>query len=366
VVTSQTQTNLTPWGGVAFGTLVIVVAAGVMAPFRSSIGQVAATAVFLLTVTIVASLSTRWAALWAFVISGAVLNVVFMTPYGSLKISHTEDVVGFVAYSVVCATSVLIIHAWKTSRDSTRSATTLAREASERAARGEERLTWLSHVSHDIRTPLSTIRAVVEDMRAGVEYEASTRDELLSVAVDEVDRLDRLVGNWLVLGSIDAHESRDNFVAIDLGEVVADAVRRLGPLMRSHTVESNIAPTIDPIDGDFVELRHLAMNLLTNAQRYTPPGSVIRVSVSSDANGVTLVVSDNGPGFEPDKIHALTKPFVAGAMSRSSGLGLSICTEVVRHHNGTIALSNDVAGGAVVTVAFPHRNISRTGGVPRS
>lgn len=362
VVTTRASTSLTPWGGVAFGTFVIGVAGLVMAPFRSSIGQVAATAVFLLTVTIVGLLSSRWAALWAFLFSGAILNVVFMKPFGSLKISHTEDVVGFVAYSLVCATSVIIIHAWKTGRDSARSATNLAREASERAARGEERLTWLSHVSHDIRTPLSTIRAVVEDMRAGVEYDPSTRDELLSVAVDEVDRLDRLVGNWLVLGSIDAHEERDNFVAIDMGEVVADAVRRLGPLMRSHSVESRIAPTIDPIDGDFVELRHLVMNLLTNAQRYTPAGSQVRVSVANDGDNVVLIVSDNGPGFEADKIHLLTRPFVAGAVSRSSGLGLSICTEVVRHHNGTIELENDPAGGAVVTITLPRRSVLRSGG----
>jgi len=366
VVTSREASNLTSWGGIAFGTLVIGAASALMAPFRGSIGQVAVTAVFLLTVTLVGLMSSRWASLWAFVLSGAILNTVFMRPYGSLKISHPEDVVGLVAYSVVSGTFVVITEAWKSSRNSTRSATNLAREASERAARGEERLTWLSHLSHDIRTPLSTIRAVVEDMRAGVEYEQSTRDELLSVAVDEVDRLDRLVGNWLVLGSIDAHETRDNFVAIDLGEVVADAVRRLGPLMRAHTVETHIAPAIDPIDGDFVELRHLVMNLLTNSQRYTPVGSTVRVAVGNAADMVSLVVSDNGPGFEPDKMHLLTEPFVAGAVSRSSGLGLSICTEVVRHHGGSIELSNDVAGGAVVTVTLPRRSTVRSGGGKRA
>jgi signal transduction histidine kinase len=232
-------------------------------------------------------------------------------------------------------------------------------EATDRAARGEERLEWLSHISHDVRTPLSTVRAVVEEMKSGTEYEQSMRDELLEVAVDEVDRLDRLVSNWLLLGKLDASPEPVEKVAVDIGEVVQDSVRRLAPLLRHHEVVLNISDDLAQIDGNYFELQHLVINLLTNSQAHSGENSRIYVDVGNVVDKVFLRIEDNGTGFPEVNVDQLLQPFVAGNFSSSTGLGLSICAQVVLRHSGTIELSNRPAGGASVQIEFPRRETGR-------
>ncbi len=294
-------------------------------------------------------------AAWFFVLSGFVLNWFFMQPHGTLKIRQAEDIAGFVSYFAASIASVAIVHAWRSGRRDTEKAMTEASEASHRAARGEERLQWLSHISHDVRTPLSTIRAVVEDMASGIEYEPTTREELLSVAVDEVDRLDRLISNWLLLGKLDVATVPPEMVAVDLGEVITDSVRRLAPLLRDNEVVVNVAPEIAQVDGNFQELQHLVINLLTNAQSHSGVGARIYIDATDHGENVVLQVEDNGTGFPNFDADLLLRPFVAGNLSSSTGLGLAICAQVVLRHNGNLELSNKPSGGAVVRIEFPRR-----------
>jgi two-component system sensor histidine kinase TctE len=199
------------------------------------------------------------------------------------------------------------------------------------------------------------VRAVVEEMRSGTEYEDATKDELLEVAVDEVDRLDRLVSNWLLLGKLDSYPVPAELVAVDLGEVVTDSVRRLAPLLRHHEVIAKIPNDLAQIDGNYQELQHLVINLLSNSQAHSGDGTRIYIQVGQSADRVFLRVEDDGSGFPEVDMDKLFQPFVAGNFSSSTGLGLSICAQVVLRHNGTIELSNRPSGGASVYIEFPWR-----------
>jgi K+-sensing histidine kinase KdpD len=345
--------------GILLSTFILAAEGSLLIPLRDSVGQVTATSVFLLSVTVIGFFADWISAAWFFVMSGFVLNWFFMQPHGTLKISQAEDIAGFVTYFAASISSVVLVHAWRNSRRITEQAVLQASEASDRAARGEERLEWLSHISHDVRTPLSTVRAVVEEMKSGIEYEQATRDELLEVAVDEVDRLDRLVSNWLLLGKLDAQPVSTELVAIDIGEVVSDSIRRLAPLLRNHDVVVKITPDLDQIDGSFQELQHLVINLLTNSQAHSGDGTRIYVDVMNSGDKVVLLIEDNGTGFPEFDANVLLQPFVAGNLSSSTGLGLSICAQVVLRHNGTIELSNRQGSGASVRIEFPRRESTR-------
>jgi len=346
--------NQTRWNFVPLVAVVIVATA--MTPFKQSIGLVAITALLLTAVTISSLLSSLPYALISAVISGFLLNFLFMQPYGSLKIHHAEDFVGFISYSTISIISVFSINGWKSSISRVSSAESIAQHESERAARGERRLTWLNQISHDIRTPLSTVRAVVEDMREDIEYDAPTRNELLHIAIDEIDRLDMLVSNWLMFGSLDSRPPTTTFSAVDVNEVVTDSVRRLSPTLRNHDVQVLCEAHLDQINGNFSEMQHLVMNLLVNAHRHAPEDSVISISTRATATGVDIEVSDAGEGFGSRSIDELLKPYVVGERQGSSGLGLSICSEVARRHLGTIELGKSSYGGGRVTVSIPRRD----------
>jgi K+-sensing histidine kinase KdpD len=345
--------------GLVFSSFVVVAEGLLLVPLRDSLGQVTATSFFLLSVTALGFLADWVSAAWFCVASGFVLNWFFMNPHGSLKISQAEDLAGFVAYFAASLSSIVIVHAWRNSLQNTKQAILQATEASDRAARGEQRLEWLSHISHDVRTPLSTVRAVVEEMSSGTEYALETKQELLDIAVDEVDRLDRLVSNWLLLGKIDSQPSPIENVAVDLGEVVTDSVRRLTPLLREHHVVLSVASDLAQIDGNYLELQHLVINLLSNSQAHSGHGSAIHVEVVNSGQKVFLRIEDNGTGFPEVDVDSLLQPFVAGNYSSSTGLGLAICAKVVLRHRGTIELSNRKSGGASVLVEFPWRESGR-------
>ena len=153
---------------------------------------------------------------------------------------------------------------------------------------------------------------------------------------------------------MDQQPAPRNHVAVDVGEVVTDAVRRLTPLLKSRNVRVDIEADIDPVDGNFNELHHLVTNLLTNALRHSPSDLAITISVRQSGDDIVFDLQDSGPGFGTEDPQQLLRPFIAGPNSRSTGLGLSICSEVVKRHHGKISLSTNQTGG-LVQVRLPRR-----------
>lgn len=219
-----------------------------------------------------------------------------------------------------------------------------------------QRVALLRSVSHDLRTPLATIRAVATDLRDSDLHDETVRQELLKSVSDEAERLDRLVGNLLSMSRIEAGSMHIEQQVVDLTELLQLSVLRLNPLFPQATVEVEIDPALPLIDGDPVLLDEVISNLLENSARYAPPGSTVEVELTaSNAQTVTLRVRDHGPGVDPANAELVFQPFWRGSDSKSSGLGLAIARAIVEAHGGSIGLVETRGAGATFEVRLPAR-----------
>jgi K+-sensing histidine kinase KdpD len=220
----------------------------------------------------------------------------------------------------------------------------------------QQRVALLRSVSHDLRTPLATIRAVTTDLRDRDLHDEDTRQELLASVSDEAERLDRLVGNLLSMSRIEAGSLHVDDQVVDVAELVELTALRVGPLFTQVVVDVQIDPALPLIDGDPALLDEVISNLLENAARYAPPGSTVSVELAcADGPAVVLRVQDHGPGVPIEHRDEVFQAFWRGPESRSSGLGLAIVRAVVEAHCGSIALSETPGGGATFDVVLPAR-----------
>ncbi len=233
------------------------------------------------------------------------------------------------------------------------------------AALDLQRSALLRSVTHDLRTPLAAIRAIVTDLHDGIDFDDETRIELLQTVCDEVDRLDRLVGNLLSMSRIEAGVLAPRRQAVDVAELVRHRLAVLAPLLRADTIVADIDPGLPLADADFGQLEEVLTNLLANAVRHVPEGTVIEVraralplEIAGATEFVEIAVVDHGPGIEPAARDQLFEPFQPGPGSRSTGLGLAICHGIVSAHGGTIRIDDTPGGGASVLFTVPvHRSV---------
>jgi signal transduction histidine kinase len=210
-------------------------------------------------------------------------------------------------------------------------------------------------VAHDLRTPLTHLRQRLEAARAASDPDA--RHATIDHAQSSIDEILRTFDAMLRLSAIGSDARRERFTAVDLAEVtesVCDAYRP--DIELSGRTLTFAADDNGVINGDRHSLTLAVSNLLENAIRHTPTGTVIEVRVRATARRVDLVISDTGPGIPENLRAAVVEPFKRLDESRTeqgSGLGLSITAAVARQHDATLKLE-DNAPGLRVTLAFAH------------
>ncbi len=227
-------------------------------------------------------------------------------------------------------------------------------QAAELRALDETKNTFLAAVSHDLRTPLAAIRAITSDLRAGAVYDEVTRRELLDVVGDEAERLDRLVANLLSLSRIEAGALAPDLQAVDLDELLTERVRRLSRLLRDVKVETRLPDLLPLVDADYLLVDQVVTNLLENAARHAPPGSMITIEASDLGDAMEVAVSDQGSGVPAAERSVIFEPFRTGSTGhRSSGVGLAICKAIVEAHGGRISVGDAPGGGARLAFTLP-------------
>lgn len=218
----------------------------------------------------------------------------------------------------------------------------------------QERNLMLSSISHDLRTPLAALRAAVEAIRDGV---ASDPDRYLSGMERQVAALAALVDDLqlhsrLVSGTVAVRRSRH-----DLTELADEAMETLRPLATGRDVSLLLeAAQRVLMDADGPQMARVIRNLLENAIRHAPDGSVVLVQIAVDDRRATLRVVDQGDGFPPDFRDRAFDPFTRADPARdtrtgTAGLGLSIARGIVSAHGGTIEVG--AGPGGVVEVGLP-------------
>ncbi len=221
---------------------------------------------------------------------------------------------------------------------------------------------FLSTVSHELRTPLTSIMLAAEMLMEDEESRdpGSARTRLVSNIVKGALRLSSLVKDLVNISREDDFQPRLELDSVRLADVVASAVGIIQPLVaaKHQTIEVHLGAPECLILVDRLRFEQVLINLLSNAQRYSPPGGQITVSSRWHNGEVMICVADSGPGVAEEDREMIFEPFYRGDRS-GLGLGLAIAKSLVELHNGRIWVEPADAGGSVFCVALPDHSPSR-------
>jgi len=216
----------------------------------------------------------------------------------------------------------------------------------------------LGAVSHDLRTPLSSIIASAGSLRQpDVEWTAAERDAFLADIESEARRLARIVANLLDLSRMESGTLRPERGWYDFGALVDDVLGRLRPLTAGHEITLEVAEDLPPVPLDYVEIDQVLSNIIENALGHTPAGTKIRIGAARDGEQLAVTISDDGPGIARDVRDRLFDPFVRSGDRRGSvrgaGLGLAIARGLVEAHGGRIEASARPGAGTTIRFTLP-------------
>lgn len=365
----------TLWGSLV-GLALVGGLSAAMVPIRSDITRAAPALALVVPIVIAGLLGGRAAALVVVPVGVLVFNVVFIPPYWTLNVDALDDGVALAVFGLVAmVVGTLVAREGERRQSAEERAAELQalnselqtvqqerERLAEEATRAivleridEQRSALLRSVSHDLRTPLATIRAVASDLLGEASYDEATRAELLTLVAEESERLDRLVANLLSLSRIEAGALRPDRQAVVMDELAAHAVKRLDRLLGRRRVQLELEH-LPLVDGDYTQLDQVVTNLLENAARHAPPGSTIRVGGREIGNIVEVWVDDEGPGIAGFERARIFEAFRRGEGSSSSGIGLAICKAIVEAHGGTITANRAPTGGARFLFSVPKRD----------
>lgn len=224
----------------------------------------------------------------------------------------------------------------------------------------EAKSALLDAVSHDLRTPLASIITSAGSLRqTDVDWSAEERAEFASAIEQEAVRLDRIVGNLLDLSRIRAGTLHPDRAWYEPVAVVRDVLTRLGSTTARHVVRLDAPDELPPVAMDYSEVDQVLTNLVENAARHAPVGSLIVVSVTVTDSTLHVGVDDAGPGIPSAELARVFEPFhrVGGTRAPGTGLGLAVARGLVEAHGGRIWAERRPQGGTRFSFTIP------TGGV---
>jgi two-component system sensor histidine kinase KdpD len=238
----------------------------------------------------------------------------------------------------------------------------LAQEGSQLAQEAEfERLRniLLSSVSHDVRTPLSTITGAASSLLASEHIQNVPREkELASAIYEEAERLENYVKNVLSMTRLQAGQIEMRLELQPIEEVIGAALSRMEERLAERTVITDVPSDLPLVNLDAVLMEQVFLNLLDNAAKYTVSGDTITIKARAEDGELLVSVADNGKGISPeDRDRIFEKFFRSKDTERSvfgAGLGLAICRAIVNAHGGEIwAESSDTSSGACLAFRLP-------------
>lgn len=235
------------------------------------------------------------------------------------------------------------------------------REAQAEAETSRIRAALFSSVTHDLRTPLSSIKASATSMlEEGVSFDPSQRRDLLKTIAEESDRLNRLIGNLLDLSRLRAGALVPEKIPAPIEDVVEAVVARLRKVLDDRRVQVQIKDGIPPVPMDVLQIDQVLSNLLENAARHSSSDGEIEIKATRWHNSVEVEVADRGTGIPPEERDRVFEEFYRGEADREggAGLGLSIARAIVQAHGGEMWIHETPGGGATVGFRLPLGSVS--------
>ena len=220
---------------------------------------------------------------------------------------------------------------------------------------------FVANVSHELRTPLTAVRGYVEALMEE-PLEADKRRQFLEVIDRHTGRMERLVRDLLRLARLDAQQETADVQPIDVAALFDAAVSDLSERIarqRLH-IDVKVKPAAATVKADLTKVQDALRNLIENAVNYSTEGGRIELEAHADGDRVLLMVGDYGPGIPEQDLARVFERFYRVDKSRTgdpggTGLGLSIVRHLVELQGGKVSAANRPEGGAIFTIALPHR-----------
>jgi K+-sensing histidine kinase KdpD len=330
-------------------TITVALPIAVLEKLRPDLSQTSIALILVLPVILVAVTQGRGPALYASILVGLSFNFFFIGPYYSFLITRPEDVVAFIVF---VTTAVLVgqlssrlekrvLLTEKQSKELVHVRGKFERAAAQAAEadalRKSEQLktALLDAVTHDLRTPLTSIKAAISTIRAE-SVSPEVQRELFEVIEEESDRLNHFIQGMMDLAKLQAGEVTLASRNVAPEEMVEDALLRAGPLLEGHPVEVAIASGLPSPKVDPRLISQVIFTLLENAAKYSGASAKITVSVRQKENNICFAVDDEGPGIPSELRGKVFDKFFRAGSQPGLGMGLAIARGIVQAHGGKI------------------------------
>ncbi len=227
------------------------------------------------------------------------------------------------------------------------------------AARESEKLrsALLDSVTHEFRTPLTSIKASVTTLLSPAKIDLEGQKELLTVIDEETDRLNRLVGEAAEMAQLDAQQVELRRETYNVRQVVEATLEKSKPVLAGREVKLHLPETLPLVRIDVERIAEVLVQLLENAAKYSPPGTPITISAEPSGKMVNLSVADRGPGIDDMEQSLIFEKFYRGRDLRyrvqGTGMGLAIAKAIVEAHGGNIGVTSQLGSGSVFHFTVP-------------
>ena len=221
---------------------------------------------------------------------------------------------------------------------------------------------FVSHVSHELRTPLSSITAYAELLVDGEAADEKTRQEFYQVIQNEANRLSRLIDNILNISRIESGMVRVSKIPVSLSSILKQVMEVARPSAKDKNINllDQVSPGFFQINADRDMIYQAALNLVSNAIKYTPAGGTVRMEMQTATDGqhVTVFIHDTGVGIPPEALEHLFEKFYRveahKTMAKGSGLGLHLTRQIIESvHEGSLRVESKPGQGSTFSFTLP-------------
>lgn len=304
--------------------------------------------ILLVSISIQALAFDIWPVLTSATVSALLWNFIFIPPTFTFHIDDTEDTLLFLMYFLIA-----LINAVLTSR--IRRFEKKIRDKEEKEKTLNLYNTIINSLSHELRTPISTIIGSVDTMLVNKnKLSDDIREKLLQEIEQAGERLNNQVENLLNMSRLDSGTIKLSTDWLDLEEFFHQLPLKIHGY-QSHQWKVIAPPAMPLVKADHFLLEQACLNILRNAVQYTPAGTLISMQMDYDQSGCILIISDYGPGFPADSIPFIFEKFyrLPDTKTGGTGLGLSIAKGFIHSMGGEIVLQNNKEGGASFRISLP-------------
>jgi two-component system sensor histidine kinase KdpD len=310
--------------------------------------------VYLLAVVVIALVFSRGAAIASSVLCVAAFDFVFVPPRGTFTV---DDVQYLLTFAIMLSVALIISALMNNRRRQAEAQAALALEAETERIRSA----LLASISHDLRTPLAVMSGASSSLaESGERLPAAERTALAQSIYAQARDMSEQVAKVLQMTRLETGAIKLERDWVSIAEIAGAVLARLRDRLAGHRLVVEIPDDLPLLRADATLLDQALANLLENAARHTPPGTVVQVRARSGNGELTLSVEDFGPGIDDDELERIFEKFQRGGSANADagsaggvGLGLAICRSIARLHGGRVWGEKMPGGGAAFRIALP-------------